>query len=206
MGTVVGFISDLISALLRQIGGIVDFVAGVFTGDWERAWNGVKDIFGGIVDGVKSVFKGAINLIIDIINDFTGGLNWIPKTLSKVPGFGWAKDWQIPQIPKFAKGGIVDRPTLALIGEAGEEAVIPLENNRRGIQAIAGQLNENTNVGKDEESLSRAIARGLKQYLGDQLPIPDLVVKYPDGTIQRLALKAISDYQRMHGGALPFAL
>lgn len=206
VGTVVGFISDLISALLRQIGGIVDFVAGVFTGDWERAWNGVKDIFGGIVDGVKSVFKGAINLIIDIINDFTGGLNWIPKTLSKVPGFGWAKDWQIPQIPKFAKGGVVDRPTLALIGEAGEEAVIPLENNRRGIQAIAGQLNENTNVGKDEESLSRAIARGLKQYLGDQLPIPDLVVKYPDGTIQRLALKAISDYQRMHGGTLPFAL
>ena len=124
VGTVVGFISDLISALLRQIGGIVDFVAGVFTGDWERAWNGVKDIFGGIVDGVKSVFKGAINLIIDIINDFTGGLNWIPKTLSKVPGFGWAKDWQIPQIPKFAKGGIVDRPTLALIGEAGDEAVI----------------------------------------------------------------------------------
>ena len=206
VGTVVGFISDLISALLRQIGGIVDFVAGVFTGDWERAWNGVKDIFGGIVDGVKSVFKGAINLIIDIINDFTGGLNWIPKTLSKVPGFGWAKDWQIPQIPKFAKGGIVDRPTLALIGEAGDEAVIPLENNRRGIPAIAGQLSENTNVGKDEESLSRAVAKGLKQYLGDQLPIPDLVVKYPDGTIQRLALKAISDYQRMHGGALPFAL
>ena len=78
----------------------------------------------------------------------------------------------------------MDRPTLALIGEAGDEAVIPLENNRRGIQAIAGQLSENTNVGKDEESLSRAVAKGLKQYLGDQLPIPDLVVKYPDGTIQ----------------------
>ena len=203
VGTAVAAIADVISGLLKALGGLVDFITGVFTGDWKKAWNGVKDIFGGIIDGIKGIFKGAINIVIDIINDFTGGLNWIPEQLSKVPGFGWAKNFKIPKIPKFAEGGIVDRPTLGLMGEAGAEAVIPLKNNREGIREIARQLAEERGAGGNEEALYKAFLRALKEFFGAALPLPDVVVKFPDGTIERVSLAAWSKYRQTHGGALP---
>lgn len=206
VGTAVAAIADVISGLLKALGGLVDFITGVFTGDWKKAWNGVKDIFGGIIDGIKGIFKGAINLVIDIINDFTGGLNWIPEQLSKVPGFGWAKNFKIPKIPKFAEGGIVDRPTLGLMGEAGAEAVIPLKNNREGIREIARQLAEERGAGGDEEALYKAFLRALKEFFGAALPLPDVVVKFPDGTIERVSLAAWSKYRQTHGGALPVSI
>lgn len=206
VGTAVAAIADVISGLLKALGGLVDFITGVFTGDWKKAWNGVKDIFGGIIDGIKGIFKGAINLVIDIINDFTGGLNWIPEQLSKVPGFGWAKNFKIPKIPKFAEGGIVDRPTLGLMGEAGAEAVIPLKNNREGIREIARQLAEERGAGGNEEALYKAFLRALKEFFGAALPLPDVVVKFPDGTIERVSLAAWSKYRQTHGGALPVSI
>lgn len=205
-GTVFGFIADLLGALLRQLGGIVDFIAGVFTLDWERAWKGLGDIVGGIGDGIKAVFKGAINLIIDLLNNFTGGLNWIPKTLSKVPGFGWAKNFQIPQIPKFAQGGIVDKPTLSMIGEDGAEAVVPLRNNTQWIGEVAKQLADARGQGADEDTLFRALLRALKEFFGEVFPLPDIVIQLPDGSIKRIALQAVADYQKLHGGALPWSI
>lgn len=55
-----GFIGGIVDALI----GVADFITGVFTGDWEKAWNGIKEFFGGIIDAIKSVFIGAINTII----------------------------------------------------------------------------------------------------------------------------------------------
>lgn len=57
---IIGMILGVIDGLLKTLGGLIDFIAGVFTGDWDRAWNGIKDIFSGVWDAIYSVFGWAI--------------------------------------------------------------------------------------------------------------------------------------------------
>ncbi|NGP58818.1 hypothetical protein FLT15_10740 [Paenibacillus thiaminolyticus] len=68
IGTALGVISDVAKGIIKALGGIVDFIAGVLILDWERTWNGMKDIVIGIADIIVGVFKGAVNLLIDAIN------------------------------------------------------------------------------------------------------------------------------------------
>ncbi|SYX85891.1 putative phage protein [Paenibacillus alvei] len=125
-------IKDIIGGLKSIFGGLIDFITGVFTGNWQKAWEGVRSIFKGIFDSLWGIVKIPLNLIID-------GINWVISGLNKI-SFG-LPDWDvlgeyagkgfginISPIPKLARGGIVDSPTLAMIGEAGKEAVVPLEN------------------------------------------------------------------------------
>ena len=146
MGTILGVISDVVGGVFKVLGGLVDFITGIFTGNWKKAWNGVKDIFKGIIDGIAGIFKAPINLIIDGINAFIGGLNKI-KIPDWVPVVG-GKGFHIDKIPKLAQGTVVDKPTIAMIGEAGKEAVIPLENNTGWITELANQLNGRTGNGQ----------------------------------------------------------
>lgn len=76
---VFGIICDIISGVLRTLGGLIDFVVGVFTGDWSKAWQGIKDIFGGIWDVIKGIFEGVWNTIKDI---FSGAIEYIKKLIS----------------------------------------------------------------------------------------------------------------------------
>ena len=132
-GAIVGVIKgvlDTVTAVWNGIkgefNGIVDFITGVFTGDWEKAWEGVKQIFSSIVNTFGAIFKAPINFIIDTVNGFIKGMNKITIP-DWVPGIGGA-GINIPLIPKLAKGGIVDKATLAMIGEGkSPEAVIPLD-------------------------------------------------------------------------------
>lgn len=146
MGTILGVISDVVGGVFKVLGGLVDFITGIFTGNWKKAWNGVKNIFKGIIDGIAGIFKAPINLIIDGINAFIGGLNKI-KIPDWVPVVG-GKGFHISKIPKLAQGTVVDKPTIAMIGEAGKEAVIPLENNTGWITELANQLNGKTGGGQ----------------------------------------------------------
>ena len=79
-----------------------------------------------------------INYIIDALNSFISGINKI-KIPDWVPAVG-GKGINIPKIPKLAQGGIVDKPTYAMIGEAGKEAVMPLERNTGWIDSLADKL------------------------------------------------------------------
>lgn len=123
-------------------------------------WNGIKGIVSsvwqfiksviysllnlvkGIVNTVWGVIKGLINLIIGGINALIRGMNRLSFTAPDwVPGIG-GKRWgvNIPQIPRLAKGGIISQPTQAIIGEAGREAVVPLENNMEWLDILADKL------------------------------------------------------------------
>lgn len=137
-------IGSLIDNLKRIFGGIIDFVTGVFTGNWSRAWQGVRDIFGGIMGSLGTVIKAPLNAVISLINGAISGLNRISVNIpSWIPGIGGSHfGVNIPKVPYLAKGGIIDSPTLAMVGEAGKEAVVPLENNTQGLDLLAGKLME----------------------------------------------------------------
>jgi phage-related protein/predicted nucleic acid-binding Zn-ribbon protein len=69
VGIVYGTVCDVISGILKVLGGIIDFITGVFTGNWSKAWLGIQEIFGGIWDIISSVFMGFINMVLA---EFTG--------------------------------------------------------------------------------------------------------------------------------------
>lgn len=111
--------------------GVIDFIRGVFTGDWERAWTGVKEIFGGIFGGLVSLVKAPINGIISLVNAAIGGINTLINGVNSIPGVNIPN---IPKIPMLAKGGIVRRGS-AIVGEAGPELMTVL-GNRTVVQPL----------------------------------------------------------------------
>ena len=138
VNTLFATIGNVVKNIFSALKGLIDFITGVFTGDWKKAWEGVKTIFKNIADALGNIFKAPINFIIDIINGFIEGLNHI-KIPDWVPAVG-GKGINIPKIQKLAKGGVVDGATMAIIGESGREAVLPLENNTEWIQELAQQV------------------------------------------------------------------
>lgn len=134
-------------------------VGSFFADTFSNAWSKVKSIFStggkiftGIKDGIASAFKSIVNGLIGGINKVVAlPFNAINKMLNKIRNVSIAgvepfkSFWKenpvaVPEIPKLAKGGVVDSSTLAMIGEAGKEAVIPLENNTKGLELIAEKM------------------------------------------------------------------
>lgn len=142
--TVFTMIGDVVNGFLKQLGGLMEFLEGVFSGDWEKMWNGLQEIAQGTWDAIWGTIKGIINLIIDGINTIWSGIYFFAKgivdTIGGISGaigdlFG--QDWSFsmpaepPLIPKLAKGGLVTAPTLALVGDnknaqSDPEVVAPL--------------------------------------------------------------------------------
>lgn len=153
-----GALGNLLNAFLRNVSnifggvknvfrGIIDFVAGVFTGNWSRAWNGVKEIFKGAFQCLTGIAKAPLNGVIGLINMAIDGLNSISFTAPSWVPFVGGKHFgvHLPKMPYLAKGGIIDKPTQAVVGEAGTEAVVPLENNTGGLNLLANKLSERIN-------------------------------------------------------------
>lgn len=72
--TVFGYISDAIGGIINFFKGLIDFIVGVFTGDWSKAWDGIKNIFSGIWNAIKgivqavwSAIKGIVETVINVI-------------------------------------------------------------------------------------------------------------------------------------------
>ncbi|MDQ0149358.1 hypothetical protein ACFO6R_10130 [Eubacterium multiforme] len=140
-------VHNIFGGVRRIFGGIIDFVAGVFTGNWRRAWNGVKEIFRGAFQCLSGIAKAPLNAVIGLINMAISGLNRISFTAPDwIPGIG-GKHFgvHIPHMNYLAKGGIVNKATPAVVGEAGTEAVVPLENNTQGLDLLANKLSERIN-------------------------------------------------------------
>lgn len=157
LGTMLTYITNIVDSVITIFRGIINFITGVFTGNWEKAWEGVSQIFDGIVSGLVGIFKVPLNLLIDLINGFIAGLNkikipdWVPSWM------GGGKGFNIKYIPKLATGGVVNHPTTALIGESGAEAIVPLEKNTEWINRVAAQINTENNNGQIVVMLDRII-------------------------------------------------
>mgnify|MGYP005834764063 CR=1 FL=1 len=134
VGNAINTIAGVLGGIFKILGGVIDFITGIFTGNWSKAWEGIKSIFGGIWDSIGSILKGVLNGIISAVNVVIRGLNKL-KVPDWVPVIG-GSGINIPEIPMLASGGVVNHPTLAMVGEAGPEAVIPLDKIAETMQAV----------------------------------------------------------------------
>jgi hypothetical protein len=173
--------------LLAIITGPIGIAVLLITRNWDKIKDGAKkavkwvtDKFGGLVtffkslpakitsavssiwDGFKSGFIAMVNFLIDAWNAIDFGINIsIPDWIPVIGGKGINIDDILPDIPRLAMGGIVTSPTLALIGEAGPEAVVPL--GRGGIGSTVININPVVMAGT-EDVMARAIVKSLNDY------------------------------------------
>lgn len=110
-------------------------------------WNSIKKIFSNvgatignaITNTVKSAINGVLSVAVKIINGFIKAINIAIGVINLIPGVEIDKLKELG-VPKLAKGGIVDKATLAVIGERGKEAVVPLENNTAWMDKLVDKL------------------------------------------------------------------
>ena len=149
---VTGFIQGVMNVILPIANWINNTIIQPIARFFAGLWNGIVQGVSGLVTSVKNVFSSIIGIIKAPINAIIGGVNAVIRGLNSikvpdwVPGLGGAHP-NFPTIPMLAKGGVVDNATMAIIGEAGKEAVMPLENNTGWITNLAGQLAERGGVG-----------------------------------------------------------
>ena len=146
---IVKFVVDAWNGLVRWVTSAVNG----FVSWWKGAWNNVVDffstVFSGIGDVVRGTFegvvgfiKGVINSVIDVVNGAISGINSLGAAIRDATG--GAIDIKLGKIPHLAKGGYVDQPTTALIGEAGPEVVTPLKDFERMMGIGNGNGNGST--------------------------------------------------------------
>ena len=140
-------VAEVVAGILKALGGVIDFIVGVFTGDWKRAWKGIKNIFKGVFEALVGIAKVPINGVIALINGMIRGIisgvntaigvlnhlkikvpNWVPKIGGSTWGFT-IPTITAPQIPYLAKGTVVPR-------NAGEFAAI-LGDNKRETEVVS---------------------------------------------------------------------
>lgn len=150
---VFSWISDGISGLLKYLDGFIQFIVGVFTTDWERAWGGIKKMFEGVWTSFEGTVKGAVNAVIWVINQLiatiysgiagvVNGLGGIVNTIGDMLG----KDWgfsiptQVPKIPYLAQGAVLpaNKPFLAMVGDQkhGTNIEAPLETIQEAVALV----------------------------------------------------------------------
>lgn len=132
LGVLVGgveMIASIIGGIADVLTGIIDFLTGIFTGDWEKAWTGIKEIVLGILDSISGVFEGFIDGLIEGITNLGNAINdlfgkdkkkkntYTFNTNSKINLKNQAKNINIPRMRAFANGGVLNSPTVGLMGE-----------------------------------------------------------------------------------------
>lgn len=142
--------SDLYKSIKDILQGVIDFVVGVFTGDWEKAWNGVTEIFKGIWNGIVSIVEAAINFIISGVNLLISALNtihfdipdWVPIIGGKSFGINIPLVSSVA-LPRLAEGAVIppNREFLAVLGDqkSGTNIETPLSTM---VQAFKQAMNE----------------------------------------------------------------
>lgn len=156
-----------------------------FKSQFKNAWQKVKDVFSaggrifdGIKDGIVNAFKAVVNAIIKGINKVVSvPFNAINAVLNKIRNITilgvtpflnlWNQNpLAVPQIPLLARGGVVTKPTIAMIGETGKEAIVPLENNTEWTEKVADEIVKGMRSNSNDRELAE-INTTLKAILAN---------------------------------------
>ncbi len=156
------FVANLLSGIFDVVGGIVKLFKGDFMG-------GIKQIGTGLLKGILSPFQlvaniieGIVNMAIRVANLFGGDLKEVDFDFTS----GIGKEEKIQPKTKLANGGITKGPTNALIGEAGQEAVIPLNQLMAKFDAMADAIKQggNITINLDGVKVGTALKSGRAGY------------------------------------------
>lgn len=161
-------VGDAIGDIVDKFSEGIGKIKGFFSGLWEsikETFRSIGEFFGGIWDDIKKTFttigtkvgdaiggafKTAINAVLETvenaINSVPEAINNAIDLLNELPGVDIGSMDYI-SLPRLAKGGIVDRSTLAMVGESGREAILPLENNKAALKEIATLIADEMSVG-----------------------------------------------------------
>lgn len=123
---------------------------------WELATSAIEDSFGSLWSAIKRGVSGAMNAVIGAlesginfivvgVNDILKGFNKLVGAAAEIAGLDWGgvdliPKISLPKVPMLAKGGLVNKAALALIGESGPEAVVPLSRNTEWLDNVAGRI------------------------------------------------------------------
>ena len=147
----------ILAALYFKFDGVRKIVDTVF----KAITTGVKfsfDAIKGYFEFVMGVYKSIFNGIAKLWNNTIGKLSF--EFPGWVPGLG-GKGFSVPNIPMLAEGGIVTGPTLAMIGEAGPEAVVPLSK----MGGMGGGITVNVNGGlATSAEIGQAVVNAIRAY------------------------------------------
>jgi len=146
VATVVGFLLDALS-------GLSQYLAGVFTGDWQMAWSGLQEFLRGIVNGVIGLLNGMVSRLVSALNAVISAANrlsftvpdWVPVLGGK--SFGVNMGYvSAPQIPYLAQGAVLpaNRPFMAVVGDQrhGTNIEAPLTTIQEAVASVMGQQME----------------------------------------------------------------
>ena len=172
--TVMDKLSSVFNSKLGWLlpGGALMKALNLLRDNWKTIWNGMKDVVKAIANpiiGIINTVIGAVNALFDAMRKVE--LGWdekkigIGKLAVTIPGFNFAPFKglpTIPTIPKLAAGGIVRSPTLAMLGEAGPEAVIPLGRGG-GMGITINILGPTYGFDDFEQRVSEAISDGVRR-------------------------------------------
>lgn len=186
VSTIVASVIDIVNGIITVLRGIIEFITGVFSGDWQKAWEGIKKVFKGIWDTLVAVVKAPINIIISLINGLISGVcsgintvikalnnlsfdvpDWVPVLGGKKFGFN-LKTITAPQIPKLATGAVIppNREFLAVLGDQkrGTNIEAPLDTIVEAFQRVQNKGVNDVNIkfSGNEGQLLRYLFNGLE--------------------------------------------
>lgn len=166
-------ISNVVTSLQGVFDGLIQFITGVFTGNWAQAWEGVKQIFGNAFDALVELCKIPINAVIGVINGAIRGINSIVGGGVTIPDWlpdgGGTFSMHLNEIPMLAKGGFTDGVSIA--GEAGTEAVISFDPSVRSAN-IANWQRAGQMLGVDP--VQAASVAGAGSLTTDRVEVADI--------------------------------
>lgn len=167
-------ISNVVMSLQGVFDGLIQFITGVFTGNWSSAWEGVKSIFSNAFSALVELCKVPINAVIGVINGAVKGINSILGKVTTIPEWvpvvgGQSFSMQLPTIPMLAKGGFTDGVSIA--GEAGTEAVISFDPSVRSAN-IANWQKAGQMLGVDP--VQAASVAGAGSLTTDRVEVADI--------------------------------
>ena len=194
LSNVASWFEDIFSRAYNAVTNAFSSIGSFFSGVWDT----VKSIFvnaGQMVgDAVGGAFRSAVNAVLgtieNVVNGFVGMINGVIGMINKIPGVSLGGIGYV-SLPRLARGGIVDSPTVAMIGEAGKEVVMPLENT--GFLQTMGRI-----VGG---AVVNALGGGLPQS-GGFSGSGDIVIMIGGHEFGRVAIQEINREQERAGQVL----
>ena len=181
----------LVDAFKQIMKGITNFISGAFSGDWKKAWDGVKDIFAGIWNGIVSLLEGAINAIID-------GLNWLISQMNKI-SFD-VPSW-VPLIGGKSMGINIPSISRVEIPRLAQGAVIP---PNREFMAVLGDQKQGTNIEAPLETIKQALAEVMAQYGGRENGDMTVILELDNREFGRAVVKSYKEESRRVGVSLAY--